>query len=83
MTAAAPAAAPAHEAGLGTVYLPKGREWGRAIAAAGRDAIAERILQLPAWADGRLEAANLDVKQLQGGGGARGGGRVQDRRIDG
>ena len=39
------------------MYLPKGREWGRAIAAAGRDAIAERILQLPAWADGRLEAA--------------------------
>ena len=56
------------------MYLPKGWEWDRAIPAADRDAIAERILQLPAWADGRLEAANLDVKQLQGGGGSRGAG---------
>ena len=38
------------------MYLPKGWEWDRAIPAADRDAIAERILQLPAWADGRLEA---------------------------
>lgn len=46
--------------------MPKGWEWDRAIPASDRDAIVERILQLPAWADGQLEAANLDAKPLQG-----------------
>ena len=51
---------------VGSVYLPKGWEWDRAIPASDRELIAERILQLPAWADGQLEAANLDAKPLQG-----------------
>ena len=50
----------------GEVRLAKGWEWDRAIPALERDAILTRILLLPAWVDNQLDAANLDVRGLEG-----------------
>ena len=53
-------------AAAGEVYLPKGFDWDRSIPVSEREAILERILLLPAWADHQLGAANLDVKRVEG-----------------
>jgi mRNA-degrading endonuclease RelE of RelBE toxin-antitoxin system len=50
----------------GVVRLAKGWEWDDRIPGADRDAILERILLLPAWIDNQLDAANLDVRGLEG-----------------
>jgi len=53
----------------GRVYLAKGWRWDRSIPPEDRRAVVDDILRLPAWADGQLEAQNLDVVKLADGDG--------------
>lgn len=49
--------------------MPSAFEWNANIAGDERRLLLERIMQLPAWARGDDNAANLDVKPLRGHGG--------------
>jgi mRNA-degrading endonuclease RelE of RelBE toxin-antitoxin system len=48
----------------GTVFVPRGFEWDRAISADDRAAIIEQLQRLPAWLDQQLGTDNLDIKKL-------------------
>jgi hypothetical protein len=50
----------------GGIFLTRGCDWASGIPTPERDAIVERILQLPAWLSGDASAANLDVTSLEG-----------------
>jgi Cdc6-like AAA superfamily ATPase len=50
----------------GDVLVRKGFEFDRSVSGDERDNVLSRILLLPAWFDQQLEAANLDVRRLEG-----------------
>src|SRR4051794_20791198 len=51
---------------LGEVLVPKGFEFDRGVSGPERENVLGRILLLPAWVDNQLDAANLDVRHLEG-----------------
>ncbi len=50
----------------GSVFLPKRGKWDRSIPNEVRETLVEQILRLPAWAAGKLDAQNLDIRGLDG-----------------
>jgi mRNA-degrading endonuclease RelE of RelBE toxin-antitoxin system len=48
----------------GVVYVPRGFDWDRTIAATDRVTIIEQLQRLPAWVDQQLGTDNLDIKKL-------------------
>jgi hypothetical protein len=49
----------------GTVYIAKTWEWDRSIPRDEQEKIVDQVLRLPAWAEGRRDAQNLDVRKLE------------------
>lgn len=53
----------------GSVYVPRGFSWDRAIPESDRTALVEQIRRLPAWVDQQLGTDNLDIRKLADGDG--------------